>query len=264
VQPASRTVPEDIPGTIVRILAYIGAVAILSVAAASLFRTPELVTSTDDPAPRPKWIDVDRPHAAVELLVPELGGAPSRYAILRRDADGARKDVLTWGEPAGSGPYVMVEIYRPGSSGERFLDAAGEIAARIIEFPITDDVKAAGQIESKFGAMSLVDFAIAPEGQERRCLGFARAFDTPAVQIAGWYCSTGQEVVNRATLACAFDRLTIMSAGGDDNLAQWFAHAELKRTFCGQRNTILAATPERRDSLAGPLRTMLRGRIRPR
>ena len=263
MRPGSYSLSRDIRATLLRVLAYMGGLAVLAIAAFSFFRTPAVVAAIG-PSPQPQWIKIERPQPAFELLMPELAASPYDYAILRRAADGARKDVLTWGEPAGSGPYVMVEIYRPGSSGERFLDAAGEIAARIIEFPITDDVKGAGQIESKFGAMSLVDFAIAPEGQERRCLGFARAFDTPAVQIAGWYCSTGQEVVNRATLACAFDRLTIMSAGGDDNLAQWFAHAELKRTFCGQRNTILAATPERRDSLAGPLRTMLRGRIRPR
>jgi len=261
VQPASRSVPDDVPGTIVRILAYLGGVAILAVAAASLLRTPGVVAPVD-PAPGPKWIEVERPHAAFELLLPDLGGAPSRYAILRRDADGARKDVLTWGDAAASGAYVMVEIYRPGSAGERFIDAASEIAARIIAFPVTDDVKPAGQIDSKFGPVPLVDFAIAPDGRERRCLGFARAFDAPALQIAGWYCSAGQEVVNRATLACALDRLTIVSAGGDDNLAQLFAHAEIKRTFCGQRNPILAATPERREHVAAPVPVKLRGRVR--
>ena len=34
----------------------------------------------------------------IELSVPELGGPASRYATFRRDADGARKDVLSWGE----------------------------------------------------------------------------------------------------------------------------------------------------------------------
>ena len=53
------------------------------------------------------------------------------------------------------------------------------------------------------------------------------------MQIAGWYCSPGEEVVDRATLACALDRLTILSAGGDAKLAGLFARAEIKRTFCG-------------------------------
>jgi hypothetical protein len=100
----------------------------------------------------------------------------------------------------------------------------------------------------------LVDFAVSargkPGGRARRCLGFARSFAEPPMQIAGWYCSAGEEVVDRATLACALDRLTMLSAGGDAKFAGLFANAEIKRTFCGQRNPILAATPEREVQLA--------------
>jgi hypothetical protein len=200
--------------------------------------------------------------------MPELAASAFNYAILRRDADGARKDVLTWGEAAAAGPYVMAEIYRPGPEGEHFIDPASEIAVRILEFAVTDDVKSAGRIDSKFGPVPLVDFAIAPDGKERRCLGFARAFDKPTMQIAGWYCSAGREVVDRATLGCALDRLTILSAGSDPKLAELFAHAELKRTFCGQRNPILAATPEREERIATPksaklATAKLRGHIAP-
>jgi len=107
----------------------------------------------------------------------------------------------------------------------------------------------------------LVDFAIAPDGGERRCLGFARPFDKPVMQIAGWYCSAGREIVDRATLSCAIDRLSMISAGGDSRLDELFARAELKRNFCGQHSTILAATPER-DKAAAELRhAKLRGRL---
>ncbi len=173
--------------------------------------------------------------------MPELAAVGADYAIMRRTADGARKDVLSWGNAAARGSYVVVEIYRPPGA-ESFLDAPSEIADRIVAYKVTDDVKPAGTIGSKFGAFGLVDFAIAPNGHERRCLGFAH----PSVmQIAGWYCSAGEEVVDRATLACLLDRLTIISAGGDELLAGLFARAEIKRTFCGQRSPILAATPER-------------------
>jgi hypothetical protein len=262
VQTASRSLPEDIHGTIVRIFAYVGGLAILAVVAASIFRTPAVVAAFD-PSPRPKWVQIERPHPAFELLLPDLSAAPS-YTIWRRDSDGARKDVLKWGEAAGSGPFAMVEIYRPGSTGERFIDALSEVAARIVSFPVTDDVKPAGVIDGKFGTVPLVDFAIAPNGRERRCLGFARPFAELPMQIAGWYCSAGDEVVNRATLACALDRLTLISAGGEPKFAELFARAELKRTFCGQRNPILAATPERGEHVAAPRHARLRGRVRPR
>ena len=259
---ASYSAPEDIQGTIARILAYLGGLAILATVAASLFQSRAVIAAIDPVPPRPRWIEIERPRPAFEGLIPELGGGATRYAILRRDGDGARKDVLSWGEAAGSGPYAMIEIYRSGSQGERFIDAASEVAARLVDFGVTDDVRTAGTIESKFGAVPLVDFAIATAGRERRCLGFARAFEEPTVQIAGWYCSAGGEVVNRSSLACALDRLSIISAGGDDKLGELFAAAELKRTYCGQRSPILAATPERRGRLTANGPTKLRGRIR--
>jgi hypothetical protein len=46
-------------------------------------------------------------------------------------------------------------------------------------------------------------------------------------------------------LSCTIDRLTLNSAGGSSALDELFAQAEVKRTFCGQRSPILAATPER-------------------
>jgi hypothetical protein len=251
VQPVSRSVPGDIRATVVRIFAYMGALAILAIAAASFFQPPSGVAAFE-PAPQPQWVNVLRPHPAFELLVPELAASANDYAILRRTADGARKDVLTWGEADGRGPYVVVEIYRPGAASEGFIDAPSEIAARIIAFNVSDDVKAAGQIDSKFGVFPLVDFAITTRGRERRCLGFAHPFADPVMQIDGWYCSSGEEVVDRATLACLLDRLTIISAGGDPQLAGLFAHAEIKRTFCGQRSPILAATPEREAQIAMP------------
>jgi len=273
VQPVSCSVPGDIGATIVRVLAYMGALAILAIAAASFFQPPSVVAAIE-PAPRPQWANVERPHPAFELIMPELSASASDYAILRRTANSARKDLLTWGDAAARGPYVTVEIYRPGSDSESFIDAPSEIAARIVAFNVTDDVKAAGEIDSKFGPTPLVDFAIAVQqgahqgthsGRERRCLGFAHPFTEPLMQLSGWYCSAGDEVVDRATLACLLDRLTIISAGGDPALAGLFARAELKRTFCGQRNPILAATPEHDAQIAIPRRlkvgVKLRGRL---
>jgi hypothetical protein len=253
VQPASYSAPSDIRATIVRILAYMGGLGLLAMLAASFFRTEGVVAAVN-PGPRPEWVSIDRPHPAFELQMPEWAASNADYAIERRRADSGRKDVLSWGDPAASGPYVMVEIHRPGSPSERFIDAPSEIAARIVSFTITDDVKAAGKLDTKFGAVPLVDFAISAHdhggdhanrhAQSRRCLGFARPFDTPVMQISGWYCSPGEEVVDRTTLSCALDRLTMLSAGGDNDLAALFASAEVKRTFCGQRSPILAATPE--------------------
>jgi len=192
VQPASYSVPEDIRATFVRILAYMGGLAILAIAAASLFREPSGAAAIE-PVSRPEWVNIERPHPAFELQMPELAGSASDYAIMRRNADGARKDILSFGTAAGSGPFVTLEIYRAGVKSERFIDAPSEIAARIVAYKVLDDVKPAGSIDSKFGDMPLVDFAVSapgkPSGRARRCLGFARSFAEPPMQIAGWYCS---------------------------------------------------------------------------
>jgi hypothetical protein len=264
-RPATYSLPQDIRATAVRTFAYMGGLAVLATLAVSFLRSSDglaaLVTQ-----PEPEWITVDRPHPAFELSMPDFSSSTFDYAIQRRNSDGARKDVLTWGQASADAPYMMVEVYRPGLTNERFIDAPSEIAARIVPFTVTDDVKAAGKLDTKLGPMQLVDFAIAQQGRTHRCLGFVRAFDAPSMQIAGWYCSAGQEVVDRSALGCALDRLTILSAGGDRRLDALFAHAELKRTFCGQRNPILAATPEHEPLMATPhgdnkLHAKLRGRI---
>jgi hypothetical protein len=263
VQPALYSVGGDIRATLVRIVAYMGGLGLLAVAAAGFFQNEHGSLGAVAPAPIAAWIAAEKPYPAFELLMPELNGSAFNYAILRRGTDNARKDVLTWGAPAIPRPYAAVEIFRPGPRAESFLDASSEIAARIIDDTVADDVKPAGEIESKFGPMPLVDFAIAPNGHLKRCLGFAHAIDNPLMQIAGWYCSAGVEVVDRATVACLIDRLTMVNA--DSQTATFFARAEVKRTFCGQRSPILAATPERKDHIApenpAKLKSALRGHL---
>ena len=77
---ASRTAPEDFGGTMLRLLAYMAGLAVLGGLAAIVFRLPAVVAAVG-PAPRPQWIEVERPRPAFELSVPELGGPASRYAI---------------------------------------------------------------------------------------------------------------------------------------------------------------------------------------
>jgi hypothetical protein len=248
VRPAGYSLSQDIRATLVRVLAYMGGLAFIAIAAGSYFHLSALVAD-GAPSAHAQWIEVEGPYPAFELAMPELAAVPANYAIWRRDADGARKDVLTWGGAAEPGPFVSVEIYRAGDRREPFLDPDSEIAARIVGYAVTDDVTPAGRIASKFGTVSLIDFAISAHNHPRRCLGFTHTFDQPSMQIAGWYCSPGEEIVDRATLACVVDRLTILSAGGDPRLDALFARAEVRRTFCGRRDPIFAATPERTGSI---------------
>ncbi len=116
-------------------------------------------------------------------------------------------------------------------------------------------------IPSKFGPFQTFEFAIGPFGGYN-CIGFVRAFDNPRVQIGGLSCNMNL-LVDRKTISCALDRLTLMSAGSDPDIAKLFAHAEQKRHFCGQRDPLLlcdAETSGRRDQLVSA-KLRLRGRI---
>ena len=98
-------------------------------------------------------------------------------------------------------------------------------------------------LASKFGPLSIVTFETS-KGTRRLCLGFVRDYDDPRLQLSGWFCQGGADFIERPTLACALDRLTLLSAGSERKVGALFAQAELNRSFCGQRDPILAPTPK--------------------
>ena len=117
---------------------------------------------------------------------------------------------------------------------------------------VVDDAAALGPDEprraeqdltSKFGPLT-VFFFTATKGTPRQCLAYVRAFDDPRLQLSGWFCQGGSEFIQQSTLACALDRLTLLAAGSEPKVGALFAQAERNRSFCGQRDPILAATPK--------------------
>jgi hypothetical protein len=71
-----------------------------------------------------------------------------------------------------------------------------------------------------------------------------RAYDDPLLQLSGWFCQGGADFIERSTLACALDRLTLLFAGSEPKVEALFAQSEPNRSYCGQRNPILASTPK--------------------
>jgi hypothetical protein len=90
--------------------------------------------------------------------------------------------------------------------------------------------------------LSIVTFDTS-KGTPRHCLAFVRAYDDPRLQLSGWFCRGG-EFVQRSTLSCALDRLTLLSAGSEPKIGALFAKAELNRSYCGEHDPIIAATPK--------------------
>lgn len=257
IHPALRSVALESRETFVRVLAYVAGIGALAFAAAQILQSPPVEAAVDT-ARRPEWITVDKPRAAFALAMPEFGD-DVRYAIRRNIDGGGRKDIMTFGEPGRSLRYASVEIYRPGTEIDQFSNVASEIALRAGDSGRAGAVRPSMPINSKFGAVPAVEFSVGHFGIGH-CVGLARAFDQPRLQISGVFCSM-DALVDRSGVACALDRLTLMSAGSDPDIAKLFADAELKRNFCGQRDIILAATPKRLTQNRADSTLRLRGRL---
>ncbi len=239
--PALHSWREELPAAFVRLLAYLGGIAVLSMAAAHYFRSPP--TSNAAPMQRPQWSEIERPFPAFALSIPEAVDVPSSYAIRRHAMGGGRKDILALGEPDGVAPYLQVEIYRPGSEIIHFSDAKDEIAAAAAALGPVALKRTEEPLASKFGPLAIFAFDTS-KGTPRHCLGFVRDYNDPRLQLSGWFCQGGADFIERSTLACALDRLTLLSAGSDPKVGVVFAQAELNRSYCGQRDPILAPTPK--------------------
>ncbi len=250
-------------GALLGLTAYLGALA--AFAAAGAYLLPHLTPVATEGATarmetQSEWIDVARPYPAFALVMGEFDGAESHY-VIRRHPLGGRKDIISFGDPGGPAAHLKIEIYRPGGEHGVFTALREEIAARVADLAPDARMSTAGMLETKFGELPLVDFAVRPVSGARRCLGFARTFGAPLAQIAGTYCQPGEEIVPRAILACALDRLTFSAGHAEPKLAEVFAHAEINRNFCGHNGPILASTPRRGNWLDRIPDPRLRGRI---
>jgi len=236
---------EQLPSTFVRMLAYLGGITLLSIGAAQIFQSHPAINPIKT-ADQPQWIEIEKPFPAFALTIPEAAGVPSHYAIMRNRDGGGRKDVLSLGEPDSAAPYLQIEVYRPGSEIRRFARPEAEIAKGAAGLGPAQ-LGRAEPLNSKFGSLSIVPFATT-KGTPRHCLGFVRVYEDPMLQMSGWFCQGtkfgGEAFIDRATLACALDRFTLLSAGSEPKVGVLFAKAELNRTFCGQHDPILAPTPK--------------------
>jgi hypothetical protein len=241
MHPALHTRRDDLNAAFVRGLAYLGGIFALSMVAAHVFQSPPAITIIN-PVHRSEWVEIERPFPAFVLAIPEANNAPSDYAIYRNADGSGRKDVLSLGEADAAGPYLRVEIYRPGREIAHFGDPARTLDAAAAALGPVGMQHDGEPLETKFGALAVFPFDTS-KGVPRRCLGFVRAYDDPQLQLSGWFCR-GAEPIQRSTLACALDRLTLLSAGSEPKVGALFARAELHRSFCGQHDPLLAATPK--------------------
>ena len=228
--------------------------------------TPAISSVTPTAEIRPAWIEVTRASGAFAVSMQSLDASQSSYLVRRHREGNGRKDLMTFGAPNEKGVYARVELYRPGTEGEAVADPLDAVAALASESKINAELsETRGKLKTKFGDLAVIDMQIAGDDGSRACAAVAGAWDDPRLGLVAWLCNPGPELVSHGQLACLVDRLTMMSAGGDDKLGAFFAKAELKRNFCGVAGPILAATPKRPDDwisqkAAPPLRGRITGR----
>jgi hypothetical protein len=242
MHPALHSWRDELPSNFVRLLAYLCAVALLSIAAARLFEPPKAIGAIT-PVHESEWIEIERPFPAFALSIPEAAEVAVAYAIHRHAVGGGRKDILELGDAGGAAPYLHVEIYRPGTEIQTFADPQAEILENAAALRPAGLRRAEQDLASKFGPLTVFFFS-ASKGSPRQCLAYVRAFEDPRLQLSGWFCQSGSEFIEQSTLACALDRLTLLAAGSEPKVGLLFAQAERNRSFCGQRDPILAATPK--------------------
>lgn len=225
----------------VRLLAYLCGIALLALIAADIAAKAvpaadeEPVSSMPEHAWQLAWTPASRVQPAFAAPIHDFSAFTESYEILRHPL-GGRKDFLSWSaednKTPNTPPVARIELYRPGAELAAFGSATHEIAARVAGGN-PERVQAAGVIETKFGEVPLVRFSRRNGAAQESCIGFARSFETPTLQISGWSCQGDGAPAQRRTVACALDRLTMLSAGNDPNMAQLFARAELRRAGCG-------------------------------
>jgi len=181
-------------------------------------------------APRPAWVEIQKPFRLFDLAAPQLAHEKRLYTARRHNTGGGREDVLTYGEFAGTDPFLRVSVYRHGS--EKSADAAYfvDMARRAAQLGLSlGRANTAETQATRFGDIETAALTLT-EGRVARdnCRGFRFSAAQLGLTLAGFACGAGQEAVSGGDLACLLDRLDLVSAGEDRALRDFFAAAQAR------------------------------------
>lgn len=226
---------NELCATIVRLFAYVGGLGLMAILGMKVLWTPAVEAAIRSAAP-PAWTEVERPLPAFTAKLSGFADPEPVYAIRRHSSGGGRRDIMRWGpawdDAAAVGSRLMIEVYRPGKEIAGFGDAESSVGKLTGEMDGPYGLTPVDAVDGKFGRFAAFAFTARHAGQPRNCLGFARGFSDPLIQIAGWYCKGAAEIVDRSTPACALERLSLLMAASEPKVTALFARAELRRKPC--------------------------------
>ena len=187
---------------------------------------PDVTATEPSPKAAGAWPRARRRAFAVSQF--DFHDKTETYEIFRHP-EGGRKDVFRW-SGADEKPVAELEIYRPGGESTR-PGRRSRNSPRRMDPDGMRELEAAGVIDSKFGAVTLLRLVGGDEAA-RACLGFIKRVDEPNLRISGWSCQGDSLPARRAAIGCMLNRLILLTAGNDPKLAELFARAELRRSDC--------------------------------
>jgi hypothetical protein len=227
IHSALTSFADECCGTLARLIAYVGTLALLAIVGIYLWEQLP-ADEAIEPSAKAGWNVAQRAYPAFTVSQFNLPEKTKTYEILRHP-EGGRKDIFRWAVE-GQRPLAELELYRPGAEFNQPEPVLAGLAARM-DSGRGYELEAAGLIDSKFGAVTLLRPAGDPESA-RSCLGFIKHFDETNLQISGWSCQGDALPARRAAIGCILSRLTLLTAGNDPKLAELFARAELRRGSC--------------------------------
>lgn len=227
------------------IMAY-GSVAVMASIFLNEVLGPAPANSSIQPASvqRPDWVEIARAQPSFALEAAPLAGLDMQFHARRHRQGGGRKDILTFGHANAPGVYMRVSLYRPGGEGMAEPDPLEAAVSLAAESGIDADLQeTSGKIRTKFGDLPAINMRVHRKGGWRNCVAATGAWSDPRFGLVAWWCNPGPEIVALGEFACVLDRIALMSAGGDDQLAGFFARAELRRTYCEGHSSFVSPTP---------------------
>lgn len=254
IHPALRSFADECSDALMRMLAYIGALALIAITviyAANPFADAAINAAVEQ-VYRPSWSVAARSYPAFAVSQPDFPGKTESYEILRHP-EGGRKDILRW-SAGDAPPLAELELYRLGGESAQSGPPTADIAARMDPDGM-GAVEAAGVIASKFGDVTLLTLAGGTE-RGKACLGFVKRFDDAELRLSGWSCQGDTLPLRKASISCMLSHLVLLSAGNDPKLAEIFARAELRRSTC---TAATAQTAMSVDWVTGARNPSLRG-----
>jgi hypothetical protein len=253
----------NVPGSTVLAYGAVGIMAVMLYSNLVSLTPPPVLDEYETQAPANPWSEITRMHGAFALEAPQLDGLEQKYIVRRHREGGGRKDYLTFGGPSEPGAYVRVALYRPGAEGALEQDALEAVTAVASESSIEAELlETENRLKTKFGLLSVIEMNVKGADGKRNCVAVANAWQNAHLGLVAWWCNGGPELVSHGALACVLDRLSLMSAGGDERLADFFARAELKRGHCGTQNALVSPTLKHSsDWMSAKPDPKLRGRV---